>query len=312
MGLDGGTIPSRADILRRSSWRLANADNSRSTRGGNIDNVSNGEPGQATKQEQGRIKWSVCALSGESLSNEIVACELGKIYNKLSVVEFLLGEGVFAQKKEDLKKNGFGHIKSLKSVFELQLQKNPELEKQKAPLRSDETTSYSSGLFICPITQIEANGHHPFSALKTCGHVFSEKALNQMEGDVKTCWLCNHPFEKNNIIALNSTDPAVVANLEKRLEEKEKGEHKEKKEKKEKGKGKEKEKEKEKEKKRKDLEATETEKESKGKEKDLKGKQKQSSSAVTTTTATTTTSTSTSTTTSSQSTTTPVAKKIKV
>ena len=34
MGLDGGTIPSRADILRRSSWRLANTSTSRSSRGG--------------------------------------------------------------------------------------------------------------------------------------------------------------------------------------------------------------------------------------------------------------------------------------
>lgn len=34
MGLDGGTIPSRADILRRSSWRLANTSTSKSSRGG--------------------------------------------------------------------------------------------------------------------------------------------------------------------------------------------------------------------------------------------------------------------------------------
>jgi len=299
MGLDGGTIPSRADILRRSSWRLANADNSRSTRGGNIDNVSNGEPGQATKQEQGRIKWSVCALSGEPLSNEIVACELGRLYNRLSVVEFLLGEGVFAQKKEDLKQNGFGHIKSLKSVFPVHLQQNPEMNKQKAPLRSDETTSVAVGLFICPITQIDANGHHPFSALRTCGHVFSEKALNQMEGDVKTCWLCNAPFEKSHVLPLNSTDPAVIASLEKRLEEKDKSDHKERKEKKEKGK----EKKEKKEKKRKETEPDTSEKDIKGKG---KGKEKNSSSAATTTT---TTSTTTSSTTTSAS---PTLKKVKV
>jgi len=297
MGLDGGTIPSRADILRRSSWRLANADNSRSTRGGNIDNVSNGEPGQATKQEQGRIKWSVCALSGEQLSNETVACELGRLYNRLSVVEFLLGEGVFAQKKEDLKKNGFAHIKNLKSVFELHLQKNPEVNKHKAPLRSDETTSVAVGLFICPITQIEANGHHPFSALRTCGHVFSEKALNQMEGDVKTCWLCNVPFEKNDVISLNSTHPDVVSNLEKRMEEKEKQGQKEKKEK-----GKEKA-----ERKRKFTEPDTKEKEpkEKGKSKEPKGKEKKYSSAITTTTTTTTTPTTAATTSSAP-------KKIKV
>ena len=36
MGFDGGTIPSRSDLLRRASWRLTCQDNSRSTRGGQI------------------------------------------------------------------------------------------------------------------------------------------------------------------------------------------------------------------------------------------------------------------------------------
>ena len=36
MGLDGGTYMSRSDVLRGSSWALSTADNSRSTRGGNV------------------------------------------------------------------------------------------------------------------------------------------------------------------------------------------------------------------------------------------------------------------------------------
>lgn len=35
MGLDGGTYITRSDVLRGQSWELAQADNSRSTRGGN-------------------------------------------------------------------------------------------------------------------------------------------------------------------------------------------------------------------------------------------------------------------------------------
>jgi hypothetical protein len=36
-GLDGGTIPSRSDLLRRASWRLNCQDSTRSTRGGQIN-----------------------------------------------------------------------------------------------------------------------------------------------------------------------------------------------------------------------------------------------------------------------------------
>lgn len=37
MGLDGGTIISRADVIRGASWDLTNSDTSRSSRGGSID-----------------------------------------------------------------------------------------------------------------------------------------------------------------------------------------------------------------------------------------------------------------------------------
>jgi hypothetical protein len=36
MGLDGGTYITRSDILRGQSWRMANADSTRSTRGGAV------------------------------------------------------------------------------------------------------------------------------------------------------------------------------------------------------------------------------------------------------------------------------------
>jgi hypothetical protein len=232
MGLDGGTIPSRADILRRSSWRLANADKSRSTRGGNVDHLINTEGAQVNKQEQARIKWTVCSLSGAPLVQPVVACDLGRLYNRVSVVEFLLRAGMFAHNHDELKKNGFGHIKSLKSVFELQLTKNPALDKSKT-IKSEDTTSTPSGLFICPITQLETNGHYPFSVLRTCRHVFSEKALNQLQGST-ACWMCNIPFTKDDIIPINASDEAV-ADLEKRMQQRNK-EQKEKKKKEKKGK----------------------------------------------------------------------------
>ena len=40
MGLDGGTYITRSDVLRGQSWELAQADNSRSTRGGNASTSS--------------------------------------------------------------------------------------------------------------------------------------------------------------------------------------------------------------------------------------------------------------------------------
>jgi len=51
-----------------------------------VDNLPSGEPGQGTKQEQARLKWSICSLTGQPLRAPIVVCELGKLYNRTSVI----------------------------------------------------------------------------------------------------------------------------------------------------------------------------------------------------------------------------------
>jgi len=70
MGLDGGTIPSRADIMRRSSWRVTETNNVKSTRGGAFgDNYifNEQEKSLAQKIDEARLKWKFCTLSGQQL-----------------------------------------------------------------------------------------------------------------------------------------------------------------------------------------------------------------------------------------------------
>jgi len=215
-------------------------------------------------------------LSGEPLRAPIVVCELGKLYNRTSVIEFLLGEGVFTQNREELKKNGFGHITSIKNVFEVKMTKNDVLESKKATTNLD-TTTHDPGLFVCPVTQLETNGMHQFCALKTCGHVFSEKALNLFQ-ELSACWTCNVPYTKDDILPIYGNEKALVE-LEEKLKQRQERDKEERKEKKDK-----------KDKKRKRKEEKE-----KGKEKKLAIEgptPSSSSSSSSTTTTTTTTSTS--------------------
>ena len=50
MGLDGGTIITRTDVLRGQSWRMAQADTSRSTRGGTVSTSNVYQDPQADAQ----------------------------------------------------------------------------------------------------------------------------------------------------------------------------------------------------------------------------------------------------------------------
>jgi len=245
-----------------------------------VDNLPSGEPGQGMKQEQARQKWRVCSLSGEPLKAPIVICELGKVYNRSSVIEFLLGEGVFVNKRDDLKKNGFGHIKSIKNMIEIHLTKNEAAESKKATTNFD-TTAKETGIFICPVTQLETNGMHQFAALRTCGHVFSEKALNLFQ-ELTACWTCNMPYTKDDVIPINGTEKQV-AELEEKMKQRMEQE-KDKKDKKRKRREEKKEKKQEKEEKR---------EERKERTLAIEGPEKQGKTTTTTTTTTTTSATST-------------------
>ena len=77
MGLDGGTIATRSDILRRSSMRYADADRTRSTRGGCILHASLADGDLAAERAARVMKYTVCHLSQEPLGDDVVACRLG-------------------------------------------------------------------------------------------------------------------------------------------------------------------------------------------------------------------------------------------
>jgi len=66
----------------------------------------------------------------------------------------------------------------------------------------------SDSPFICPITGILVGGKNSqFSVLKTCGCVFSEKALKECPSE--TCLVCTKPFTKDDIFQLNPEEEHV-------------------------------------------------------------------------------------------------------
>ena len=98
MGLDGGTIITRSDVLRGQSWRMSQQDNSRSSRGGCVGAHQTYKEKQMSKMAERQIAFSTCALSGEPLSRgRIVCCGLGRLYLRDAVIEFLAArKGAFA------------------------------------------------------------------------------------------------------------------------------------------------------------------------------------------------------------------------
>eukprot|EP01048_Picozoa_sp_COSAG05_P007006 COSAG05_NODE_478_length_9434_cov_5.178897_12_plen_427_part_00 len=201
MGLDGGTFATRADILRRSSWKLAQADSSWSTRGGALNRGAlNKTTETASEADLARIRWSTCALSGNELREPVVACGLGALYNRESVLEYLVGQLQFPYNNKEAIEKSFGHLKKISSVFPLELTwGEPEPD-----------TSVAAGaraMISCPLIHLPADGRYPFVVLRPCNHVLSQRALRSVQDpqqqQQQTCPVCGEMYTVT--ITLNGT-----------------------------------------------------------------------------------------------------------
>ena len=153
MGNDGGSIPDRTSQIRVKKRKR-----------------------RINKAEIQKIKSNLCSMKKEQLRKPIVGDRLGQLYNKTSVIEYLLNKN---------KPKGFEHIKSLKNVKELKCIIN------------------DNGYIQCQISQEEFSGLNKFFFLWTCGCVYSKTAMDEL-GVKNKCINCNIEFDINkDLISLN-------------------------------------------------------------------------------------------------------------
>lgn len=127
----------------------------------------------------------------------IVACQLGRLYNKVAVLEGLLDNTTFPE--------SYQHIKSIKDVRELNLSENPAFQNKatKGDSFNDNVSPY-----ICPVIGLEMNGKYRFVYYWSCGCVLSERALKAVKS--KICHKCQKPFTEKDIVILNGTEEDLI------------------------------------------------------------------------------------------------------
>ncbi|XP_064160177.1 replication termination factor 2 [Anguilla rostrata] len=188
MGCDGGTIPKRHELVKGPK---------------KVEKID--------KNAELIARWSYCALSQEKLRRPIVACELGRLYNKDAVIEYLLDKSAERPNTEVVV-----HIRGMKDLKELNLTDNPAWEGERANSKGDRYEDLHCAMFICPVVGLEMNGKHKFCFLHTCGCVFSERALREVKTEI--CHKCGDPFQDDDIMILNGSKEEVER-LQRRMEE---------------------------------------------------------------------------------------------
>jgi len=186
MGNDGGSIPTRGDLVQLAK-----------------------KPEKADAVALERTKWFYCAMSKQPFRSPVVACELGFLYNKEIVLKHLLDKSI---------PENFSHVKSLKDLITLNFKNNPDFKPlgEKNNIAASDLAEDSP--FICPVAGLLVGSNHKFSALRTCGCVFSDRAIRECPSDI--CLSCNKAFTAQDILILNPDEEDLKLMKQKLAEKK--------------------------------------------------------------------------------------------
>ncbi|KAI9823062.1 MAG: hypothetical protein M1832_002716 [Thelocarpon impressellum] len=186
MGNDGGSIPTRRELVREAARNPTSAEL------------------KETQQEQHEWSWKNCPLSHRQLVRPVVSDCAGRLYNKDAVLEFLLPAADGSSGKADGEEVLGGRVKGLKDVVEVRFEVDGDGEGTSGAAGKEER-------WVCPVTAKQLGPSVKSVYLVPCGHAFSESAVKEVSGE--ECLQCNEPYTADNVIPILSSAPADIERL---------------------------------------------------------------------------------------------------
>lgn len=187
MGNDGGSIPTRRELVKEAARNPTTTEL------------------KATQTESQAYHWTHDPLTRQALSTPIVSDSNGRLYNKDSILEFLLpaptNDVAAVQQKEEAEKVVLGAVKSLKDVVEIRF----EVEK--------EAKDGQAEVWRCPITSSVLGPGSKAVYLVPCGHAFSGTAIKEVGGEGSRCLVCEADFAQNDVVPILSMNVDEIARL---------------------------------------------------------------------------------------------------
>lgn len=174
MGNDGGSIPTRRELVKEAARNPTTAQV------------------KEARAEQAGYGWTTDPISRDPLAAPVVSDSAGKLYNKATIIEYLV-EGA---RKDDADAQLHGSVKSLKDVVEVKF----------------ETDSENPGKWKCPITGETLGPGSKAAYLVPCGHAFSGAAIKEVSGE--KCLTCETEYASNDIIPIVPVTETDIARLQ--------------------------------------------------------------------------------------------------
>ena len=193
MGADGGTI-TKSDVLR---LHVESASNDYKAKDDNLNDF------------QLISKWKFCKISNSPLKLPIVSDYMGNLYNKESVLEWILCKNKEDEYDPKLRKQ-IAHIRRIHDVVELNnLCEIKNVDNSKMVMIK---CKFGDDIFGDKMKV-------PLVYCVKCGDVFPEKAvkMKSSQGITLSCPVCNRTLDSiDDIIPINPLSQTDIARLEKR------------------------------------------------------------------------------------------------
>ncbi|EME77381.1 uncharacterized protein MYCFIDRAFT_158227 [Pseudocercospora fijiensis CIRAD86] len=186
MGNDGGSIPTRRELVKEAARDPTTSEV------------------KASQHEQQEYYWTTDPISREPLAQPVVSDASGKLYNKSTILEYLV-EGA---RKEDVDIITQGAIKSLKDVVEVKFEVHAEGSERKNGTAKRE-------VWKCPVTGDKLGPGSKAAYIVPCGHAFSGSAIKEVSGE--KCLTCDSEYASNDIIPILPVTETDIARLSLRV-----------------------------------------------------------------------------------------------
>ncbi|CCE62639.1 hypothetical protein TPHA_0C04910 [Tetrapisispora phaffii CBS 4417] len=170
-----------------------------------------------TKEYIKQSRWNYCALkSNEFLTLPLVSDYRGNLYNKTSILEWLLEKD--KQKAYSAQQiDKFKHIKRLNDI--VQLNGLTETVSDENENRRVIKCDFGDDVFIGTLNPNSnaTNAQKNFVYISPCGDVMQRNALGLMKKSERKCPSCLNVYKSTDIIPINSEDPQMLKVLEDRM-----------------------------------------------------------------------------------------------
>ncbi|KAK6428887.1 Replication termination factor 2, partial [Oleoguttula sp. CCFEE 5521] len=167
MGNDGGSIPTRRELVKEAAKNPTTAQL------------------KETQQEQQLWAWTYDPITRKRLAAPVVADATGRLYNKDTILELLVGG--------ESEKKTKGVVTSLRDVVEVKFEGDGE------------------GGWNCPVTGAKLGPGTKAVYIVPCGHAFSGVAIKEVAGE--RCVTCDGEYAAEDVIPILSTGEADVTRL---------------------------------------------------------------------------------------------------